>query len=210
MHSSFILAALALALPVYSSSSGYVGCYSDAGSLKNKGPFSYQSVGACEQSCVRDGHNVIGLTRGNMCYCGDAVPSQSAKVDNDKCDLACPGYPADKCGGTDTFTIYQIAKKDAEDSASEASSTTMAPSAATAAGGIIVAATANSAPSGIVTTTSSMNAKVTALASKSANAASTAATSASVSASPTNNAAGTIQVGSSLVGAVIAGMGLLL
>ncbi|KAJ6087291.1 hypothetical protein N7467_006205 [Penicillium canescens] len=214
MHTSYIIAALALALPVYSTSSGNVGCYSDAGSLKNKGPYSYQSPGYCEEVCLRDGHKVAALTRGNMCYCGDTLPSQSAKVDDDKCDQMCIGWPSDSCGGKDTFTVYWITKDDAENNSPENSSTTAAPTAATAAtaaGGIIVAPTANSAPSGIVTAPSSMNSKgASAIASKSANAASTAATSATASASPTNNAAGTIQVGSSLIGAVVAGMGLLL
>jgi hypothetical protein len=239
MHTSYIIAALALALPVYSTPSGNVGCYSDAGSLKNKGPYSYQSPGYCEELCLRDGHKVAALTRGNMCYCGDTLPSQSAKVDDDKCDQACIGYPSDSCkslekhmpheqsqeqqltnfsiyigGGKDTFTVYWITKDDAENNSPENSSTTAASTAATAAtaaGGIIIAPTANSAPSGIVTAPSSMNSKgASAITSKSANAASTAATSATASASPTNNAASTIQVGSSLIGAVVAGVGLLL
>ncbi|KAJ5766816.1 uncharacterized protein N7511_004432 [Penicillium nucicola] len=207
MHPNIILAALALALPVHSMVN--MGCYSDAGSLKNQGPYSYQSPGYCQDHCLGAGKSVFALTRGNMCYCGDALPTE--KVNDDKCNQVCPGWPAESCGGNDTFSVYQIIGENAPDSASDGASTTAAPTAATAAGGIIVAPTTNSAPSGIVTAVSSMNSKgVTALASKSANAATAAATSATVSASPTNNAAGTLQVGSSMMGAVVAGMGLLL
>ena len=108
-------------------------------------------------------------------------------------------------GGNDTFNIIQ-ATENLQASASENASTTIAPTAATAAGGIIVAPTTASAQAGIVTAVSTVN-------SKSGNVISKAAGSGSVataSPSPTNNAAGTVRAGSSLLGAVVAGMGLLL
>jgi hypothetical protein len=91
-----MIAALALALPVYSTTENK-GCYSDAGSLKNKGPYTYQSLGYCEDLCSRGGYSVAALTRGNMCYCGDTLPPQSAKVDDDKCDQMCIGFPTTTC-----------------------------------------------------------------------------------------------------------------
>lgn len=97
MHATFILSALALALPVYSASSETVGCYSEIGSMKSQGPFTFQSPGHCEDQCSKKGFKIAALGRGDMCYCGDQLPSQSAKVDDDQCDIKCSGWPEATC-----------------------------------------------------------------------------------------------------------------
>ncbi|CAG8037161.1 unnamed protein product [Penicillium salamii] len=206
MHATFILSALALALPVYSASSETVGCYSEIGSMKSQGPFTFQSPGHCEDQCSKKGFKIAALGRGDMCYCGDQLPSQSAKVDDDQCDIKCSGWPEATCGGKGTYNLIQGTEVSSDDS--DSASTTAAPTAVTAAGGIVVAAPSTAAaPTGIVTAASSVNSK-SANASKSGSATSSAKSSASPT--PTDNAAGSIRVGSSLVGAAIAGMGLLL
>ncbi|OQE24194.1 hypothetical protein PENFLA_c010G06642 [Penicillium flavigenum] len=206
MHTNYFFSALALALPVYSlSATASMGCYSEVDSFKNQGPYTYQSPGYCQAQCAENGFKVAALSRGNMCYCGNKMPSDSAKIADDKCDLSCSGWPAGSCGGQDTFNIIQ-ATENLQASASENASTTIAPTAATAAGGIIVAPSTASGQTGIVTAASTAN-------SKSGNVVSKAAGSGSVataSPTPTNNAAGTVRAGSSLLGAVVVGMGLLL
>ncbi|CAG7918229.1 unnamed protein product [Penicillium olsonii] len=208
MHTSYILSALALALPVYSSSTASMGCYSEVDSMKSQGPFTFQSPGHCQEQCSSKGFKVAALSRGDMCYCGDKLPAESAKVDDDKCDLTCPGWPEEKCGGKDTYTIIQGTEVAGSDK-SESASTTAAPTAVTAAGGIVVAPSTAAAPTGIVTAASSANSKNANSASKSAGSAISTAKS-SASPTPTDNAAGSIRVGSSFIGAAIAGMGLLL
>ncbi|CAG8167295.1 unnamed protein product [Penicillium nalgiovense] len=201
MHTNYFFSALALALPVYSlSATASMGCYSEVDSFKNQGPYTYQSPGYCQAKCAENGFKVAALSHGNMCYCGNKVPSDSAKVADDKCDLACSGWPAGSCGGQDTFNIIQ-ATENVQASASENASTTIAPTAATAAGGIIVAPSTATAQIGIVTAASSGNVVSKATGSGSV---------ATASPTPTNNAAGTVSAGSSLLGAVVAGMGLLL
>ncbi|KAJ5970609.1 uncharacterized protein N7479_000527 [Penicillium vulpinum] len=200
MHTNYILSALALALPVYSASStAGMGCYSKVESFENQGPYTYQSPGYCRAQCAGKDFKVAALSRGDMCYCGNKIPSGDAKIDDDKCDMPCVGWPAGSCGGMDTFSLIE-AIEEIRPSGSANASTSIVPTAATAAGGIIVAPSTAGAPTGNATA-----------ASKNANALSMSATSsATASPTPTDNAAGTIRGGSSLLGAVIAGMGLLL
>lgn len=98
MHPNYIFSALALALPVYSlSSTASMGCYSAIESFKNQGPYTYQSPGYCQTQCAGNNFKVAALSRGNMCYCGNKVPSDSAKIAGDKCDIACTGWAAASC-----------------------------------------------------------------------------------------------------------------
>lgn len=98
MHTNYFFSALALALPVYSlSATARMGCYSEVDSFKNQGPYTYQSPGYCQTECAENGFKVAALSRGNMCYCGNKMPSDSAKVADDKCDLSCSGWPAESC-----------------------------------------------------------------------------------------------------------------
>ncbi|KAJ5864652.1 uncharacterized protein N7529_006568 [Penicillium soppii] len=214
MHPTYILSVLALVLPVYSSSStARMGCYSDVGNMKNQGPYTYQSPGYCRNKCSAQGHTVAALSRGNMCYCGDKLPSESAKIDDDKCDTVCLGYPAETCGGQDTFNVIQATENvGASDSGSDSdnASTTAAPTAATAAGGIIVAPSTTGVQTGIVTAASAINSKSASVASSKTAGSASAAVTSSATPTPTSNAAGTFRAGSSLIGAAVAGMGLLL
>lgn len=206
MHTNnYLLSALALALPVYSlNSTASMGCYSAIESFDNQGPYTYQSPGHCQNQCAGKNFEVAALSRGNMCYCGNKVPSDSAKIADDKCDIACNGWPAETCGGKDTFNIFQ-ATDDLQASPSGNASTTASPTAATAAGGIIVAASTAGGQTGIVTATSTAKSGNTV--SKTSAVSGAAATA---SPTPTGNAAGTVRAGSSLLGAVVAGLGLLL
>ena len=98
MHTNYFYSALALALPVYSlSATASMGCYSEVDSFKNQGPYTYQSPGHCQAECAENGFKIAALSRGNMCYCGNKVPSDSAKIADDKCDLPCSGWPAGSC-----------------------------------------------------------------------------------------------------------------
>ncbi|KAJ5780442.1 hypothetical protein N7457_005602 [Penicillium paradoxum] len=211
MHINPILTAIALALPVYSlSATAKMGCYSEVESFKSQGPYTYQSLGYCQNLCAKKEFKVAALSRGDMCYCGDDMPSDSAKVDDDQCDMTCPGWPEATCGGKESFTLIQAIENIRPPRVAENASTTIAPTAATAAGGIIVAPSTAVAPTGIVTAASSTNSKSanTGLPQSGASGSTLAASSASPT--PANNAAVTVRAGSALIGAVLAGMGLLL
>jgi cell wall integrity and stress response component len=98
MHFNTIISALALALPVYSlSATASMGCYSNLESFENQGPYTYQSHGYCRNQCAKNDFKIAALTRGNMCYCGNKMPSDSAKIADEKCDVRCVGYAAVSC-----------------------------------------------------------------------------------------------------------------
>jgi len=122
------------------------------------------------------------------------------------------GVPNDITGGgQNAYTVLSTGEY-TEVSVSSSGST----ATPSAAGGIIVAPTnvdPKSVPTGILTAPGSMvssaSASASAMDSKSASAAITAVTT-SASASPTFNAANSLHAGSSVIGAAIAGLGLLL
>ncbi|GKZ29776.1 hypothetical protein AbraIFM66950_006406 [Aspergillus brasiliensis] len=99
-------AILALCLSVHASSGDFVGCYSSSGSLVNKGSSQFQSAGLCESVCGRNGASYAAMTNGNYCYCGSSLPPSANLVSNSECNLDCPGYPSDQCGGNGFWSIH--------------------------------------------------------------------------------------------------------
>lgn len=73
------------------------GCYGSAGSLTSQGTYIYQSTGYCAVKCKNNGKAVMATTNGTECYCGDALPAASDKVEDSKCNTPCVGYPMDTC-----------------------------------------------------------------------------------------------------------------
>ncbi|KAJ5668289.1 uncharacterized protein N7477_006859 [Penicillium maclennaniae] len=225
MHSQHLFATLALTLPaLVTATVSQMGCYSSVPGLKDEGDFTFQSLGYCQEKCEQGGFRIAALTGGTQCLCGNEFPPSSALVDDDKCDLTCPGWPEDECGGNDYYNVLSIGEYIEVSDSSSASSTSVSStsaSASTIAGGIIVAPTnlnPSSVPTAILTATDSLvtsasasvSASTSAIASKSVVAAAITSVSSSASASPTVNAANAMHAGSSVIGAAIAGLGLLL
>ncbi|KAJ5153220.1 uncharacterized protein N7482_009698 [Penicillium canariense] len=213
MHPHHILASLALALPAFvSASHTTLGCYSEVPDLKGDSTNIFQAYGQCLSQCTMAGYEIAALSQVSHCACSNTVPPDSAKVDDEECKTPCPGYPSNYCGGDGTFMVLstgQYAVLSGSDDGSTATAT-----AVTAAGGIVVAPTninPTSIPTSILTAPSSIvsSASARVAASSSATSAITAASS-SASPSPTLNAAGSLRAGSSLAGALVAGLGLLL
>lgn len=94
------LLSLAPALALSSDTS----CYNDVGSLSASHSTAYQSVAMCEQFCHAD-KKLVYAVQGEQCYCGDELPPASAQVSNKECSIRCPGYPSEKCGGPNTWTV---------------------------------------------------------------------------------------------------------
>ena len=56
----------------------------------------YQSQGRCGgQICAPNNYAVFGMTSGQQCYCGNALPSDQVAGEN--CNVQCPGYPSNIC-----------------------------------------------------------------------------------------------------------------
>jgi cell wall integrity and stress response component len=96
MHSQY-LSALALALPVVAGYTSTLGCYSKVSSLTNQAGFQFMDYGWCTDKCSEGGYRIAALSGGKSCACSDKLPAESAKVDDDKCNIDCQGWPEDKC-----------------------------------------------------------------------------------------------------------------
>ena len=56
----------------------------------------YQSQGRCGgQICAPNNYAVFGMTSGQQCYCGNALPTDQVAGEN--CNVNCPGYPSNIC-----------------------------------------------------------------------------------------------------------------
>ncbi|KAJ5162201.1 hypothetical protein N7492_007593 [Penicillium capsulatum] len=236
MH--FHLAAL-LALPVLGLASKYgsqnLGCYSENNNVTSVLSFHFQSHGYCINHCNGLKSPYAALRNGIRCECTVTI-DESSKVDDDQCNTACSGWPEDKCGGRNAYTLlttgispedsfYKSPSKSSDsDSDSDSDSTVSissvtetvsdAPSASTVGGGILVVAHPSSMRSSMATSASastSANANAASVTKASGAASVTAASSSASSASPTtsDNAAGTLRAGP-VAGIMLAGLGLLL
>ncbi|KAJ5711156.1 hypothetical protein N7488_005312 [Penicillium malachiteum] len=206
-----LLASLALALPFATASYDSLGCYSKVAGVTDLEQYTYQSRGYCVEKCAGDGYAIAALKDGATCGCSNSTPASSAKIADDNCDQYCPGYPSDKCGGVNVYTVLTTEFYHGSDDDDSESDATQTASLHTTDGGIFVAATPN--PSPVATTVQTVASKgITSLPSASKSAVVSAAiTSASSSSSPsaTPNAADSLHVGP-VAGVLLAGLGLLL
>ncbi|KAJ5288694.1 hypothetical protein N7478_001724 [Penicillium angulare] len=224
MHLQHLLASLALALPLVagSSSMSTLGCYSDVAGLTNVKQFTFQTHQYCIKQCTEEGFQFAVLKDGATCGCTSTVPLSTAKVDDDKCNSACAGWPEDECGGKDTYTVLTTNKflsssstNNTEAAANSASDSNSGPTStaavATTNGGIIIAAT--NAATNTVTGASTMVTKgTTSLPSPSKSSIPSGgitALSSSATPTPTSNAADSLRA-APVAGAIVAGLGLLL
>lgn len=64
------------------------------------------SMGFCGTLCAQTQSVAFAISSFSLCYCVDEVPAASNKVDDSKCNLGCPAYPSDNCGGMKDFMFY--------------------------------------------------------------------------------------------------------
>ncbi|KAG9251615.1 uncharacterized protein F5Z01DRAFT_272911 [Emericellopsis atlantica] len=57
----------------------------------------YQTNGLCFDHCKEN--YAFAITQQNSCWCSDFAPSEDSQVNLSKCNLPCPAYPAENCGG---------------------------------------------------------------------------------------------------------------
>ncbi|POS78787.1 hypothetical protein DHEL01_v202806 [Diaporthe helianthi] len=121
---TLIAAAIATALPAYAASPTGAnieepsaaptlgaqvvqGCFSSWGNLIFQSTPKFNSKSACAVDiCLAGGFQVAATTGGNQCYCGNEYPPKESVVDDSKCDVPCPGYGLQACGGIDFYTVY--------------------------------------------------------------------------------------------------------
>jgi cell wall integrity and stress response component len=131
-----------------------IGCFDVGTPLDNYGTFDFQSPGNCQFLCLQEGKNVLGLSNGYDCWCGDEIPAKDWQTDNSTCDTTCPGTDKEKCGGANKIWVmltghtrnqvgyYSIP---ADSSSSKKASSTAAPSSTTPAASASASATPSKA-----------------------------------------------------------------
>ena len=107
------------------------GCYSLAGSLQDQGSYLYQTQGYCQTVCTKLNKPVGATTRGSNCFCGDLLPPQNGKTDNDSCNTPCNGYGFATCGGQRSWSVFLTGLENSVGSDDSASTTPTASSTST-------------------------------------------------------------------------------
>ncbi|KAF5986606.1 SLG1 [Fusarium coicis] len=83
------------------------GCFSALPSEADGRSDTFNSVGSCADYCEEQ-NKTVAILKGVECICADIYPVKSAKVDDDKCDMPCPGYAKDACGGKNAYSVFNL------------------------------------------------------------------------------------------------------
>lgn len=66
------------------------------------------SIEECSNYCLSAlGYSLFGVEYGGERYCGDELQSGSVLVDDEDCNMACPGNAAEMCGAGNRLSVYQ-------------------------------------------------------------------------------------------------------
>ncbi|KAG9380508.1 WSC domain-containing protein [Pyrenophora tritici-repentis] len=76
-----------------------IGCFATGTPLENHGPYNFQSPGNCQLVCLQLGKDVMGLSDGVDCWCGDEIPAKAWQTKNETCGTTCAGDDTSGCGG---------------------------------------------------------------------------------------------------------------
>jgi hypothetical protein len=92
----------------------YLGCYMD-GQTRDL-PYEayasvYNTIQVCVEACTYHGYLYAGLQDGIQCYCGNSYGGQGPAGN---CTTACPGNPAETCGGPYANSVYRTSVSSGE------------------------------------------------------------------------------------------------
>jgi hypothetical protein len=82
------------------------------------------SIGLCTSRCADGNFHFAGLQAGNVCWCRMTLGGALAK-DQSACNVHCPGYDKDTCGGVNALNVLKVEGIDS--SVSSATTITTAP-----------------------------------------------------------------------------------
>ncbi|KAI5779558.1 hypothetical protein EDC01DRAFT_670638 [Geopyxis carbonaria] len=105
MYPPLLLLAL-LCAPRSAAHLSFVGCYTHYAPLAFAANSTFMSHGLCRAHCRRriPPRDTIALTEGRTCLCAALAPANERfRVADAACDLACPGYASNTCGGRGGF-----------------------------------------------------------------------------------------------------------
>jgi len=66
------------------------------------------SMERCAFECHGKGYAFAGVEYGQACFCGNATPPASARIDPSQCQMLCPGNPSEMCGGEWAVAVFAV------------------------------------------------------------------------------------------------------
>jgi cell wall integrity and stress response component len=82
-----------------------IGCFETGLPLENHGPYKFQSPGNCQLVCLQLNKDVMGLSDGENCWCGDEIPAKEWQTKNETCSTSCAGDDTTLCGGKNVLWV---------------------------------------------------------------------------------------------------------
>jgi cell wall integrity and stress response component len=82
-----------------------IGCFATGTPLENHGEYEFQSPGNCQLVCLELGKNVMGLSDGTNCWCGDEIPAKDWQIKNSTCGTTCGGIDQLTCKSLSHTTV---------------------------------------------------------------------------------------------------------
>jgi cell wall integrity and stress response component len=131
-----------------------VGCFETGTPLENHGEYGFQSPGNCQLVCLEQKKDVMGLSNGKECWCGDEIPAKEWQIKNETCGTPCSGDKTWECGGKNVLwvvltgnTLNPVDYYEPEvSSSSSVAPTSSSSAAATSTAAVQASATPSSAP----------------------------------------------------------------
>jgi cell wall integrity and stress response component len=87
-----------------------IGCFETGIPLENHGMYEFQSPGNCQLVCLEQGKDVMGLSNGEECWCGDEIPAKEWQTKNETCGTTCRGDDTTLCGGKNVLWVVLTGK----------------------------------------------------------------------------------------------------
>lgn len=121
-----LLGLLSLASAVSAASIDMTYCASLLTTSSSANSSNFQSDGLCYNFC--NGDYAFAIVQEKNCWCSDYAPDTGDRVDTSECNIDCPGYPDDTCGGSGLYGYMQLGKAAAGTSGGSKSTTAAATS----------------------------------------------------------------------------------
>jgi cell wall integrity and stress response component len=80
-----------------------IGCFETGTPLENHGHYRFRSPGNCQLVCLELGKDVMALSDGVNCWCGDEIPAKDWETDNSTCKTTCAGDDTSYCKLTSQY-----------------------------------------------------------------------------------------------------------
>ncbi|KAH8430875.1 uncharacterized protein LDX57_008539 [Aspergillus melleus] len=110
---------------------GDYACMRSSGDMTKLGSSAYQSPGYCQKLCEKEKGYFFAL-QGEDCWCGPQPPGFNSM--GGTCDMDCPGYPSESCGGDGTYSVWELEEDYADSPLGHATTSSTAVTVTTAAG----------------------------------------------------------------------------